>query len=223
MASSQQEFWEKLYERVGDRCISTRDHGLTPEESGQRDCEIIQSLLGHTHLGRALEIGAGNGRIATWSAAHADELVATELGTNLAKDCAERLSRHAHASVVCCSAEGLADFASGSFDSIYSMYVLQHIPEIEEVTKYLNESARLLRKGGRAVHQVRLRNLRTTTQQLSSGLARTLSKLPTFSKHWRGYRFSPEVLLELTDRYDHGICVRYKASAMHVWIIIDRH
>ena len=178
--------WDDWYRSLGGHVIATRTGGLTYEQSGRRDLELILSFAGRSPGTRVLEIGAGDARIARHLPQSA-EVVCLEPSAVIAEECRKNMG-DGRGTVIVGGSEQLAELPDASFDLIYSCFVLQHVSRADEGLQYLKETARLLRPGGAAVHEIRLWSVRGNTKQLLVDLARTPSALPTFSKRWRGWR-----------------------------------
>jgi 2-polyprenyl-3-methyl-5-hydroxy-6-metoxy-1,4-benzoquinol methylase len=97
---------------------------------------------------RALEIGCGPGRLLKPLSRMFGEVHGVDVSSEMIELARERLREipHAHAHVG--TGADLRQFASESFDFVYSYAVFQHIPSREVVFSYLLEAARVVKPGG---------------------------------------------------------------------------
>lgn len=89
----------------------------------------------------ALDSGCGTARFAAWNADEAGLMVGSDPATLFADAALERVA------LVQADSRRLP-FADGSFDKVFSLDVLEHFPH-EVIAAYLQETARVLRPGGR--------------------------------------------------------------------------
>jgi 2-polyprenyl-3-methyl-5-hydroxy-6-metoxy-1,4-benzoquinol methylase len=113
---------------------------------GWREIEALREPLGPLGipLGRALDFGCGIGRLSVALArffAHVD-------GVDISGEMIARAEPHPD--VTYHRADDLAAFADASFDFVYSMIVLQHMPQ-EMQHGYISEFFRVLKPGGVAM------------------------------------------------------------------------
>jgi SAM-dependent methyltransferase len=129
---------------------------------------------------RALEIGCGPGRLMKPLSQFFGEIHGVDVSDEMIRLARERLRSipHAHAHVG--SGAGLPQFASSSFDLVFSYAVYQHIPSRPVVLEYMRETFRVLKPGGIFRGQF-------------NGLAASI--LPDT---WRGVSFSGEDIKEFT-------------------------
>ena len=93
------------------------------------------------------------------------EVVCLEPSAVIAEECRKNMG-DGRGTVIVGGSEQLAELPDASFDLIYSCFVLQHVSRADEGLQYLKETARLLRPGGAAVHEIRLWSVRGNTKQL---------------------------------------------------------
>lgn len=118
--------------------------------------ELLQWNYALPRLGRVLEIGCGNAIGSAFIASEAEMVVASDLpaesvrthsiGLEAPRKLIEALGL-ANCRIVACSAEALP-FHDSSFDLVFSLYVLEHLPEKERA---LAEIWRVLNPGGLSV------------------------------------------------------------------------
>jgi SAM-dependent methyltransferase len=97
---------------------------------------------------RALEIGCGPGRLMKPLSRHFGEIHGVDVSDEMVGFARERLRDIPHAHVHATNGASLSQFASASFDFVYSYAVFQHIPSREVVLEYMRETHRVLKPGG---------------------------------------------------------------------------
>ena len=97
---------------------------------------------------RALEIGCGPGRIIKHIHSWFGEIHGVDVSDEMIAMARQNLEGIPHAHVHATNGSKLDQFASDSFDFIYSYAVFQHIPSKEVVFSYLEEAHRVLKPGG---------------------------------------------------------------------------
>jgi SAM-dependent methyltransferase len=97
---------------------------------------------------RSLEIGCGPGRLMKPLSRKFGEVHGVDVSDEMIAIARERLREIPHAHPHVGSGADLRQFASESFDFVYSYAVFQHIPSREVVFSYLFEAARVLKPGG---------------------------------------------------------------------------
>lgn len=126
------------YDREGDLRLS---QPVDPQRLAAR--ERFLASLAAVHPRRVLEIGSGPGRDAVAFLEAGHRYVAVDLSIEHARRC-----RATGAAVVLASARVLP-FADASFDALWSMSTLMHVPE-SAIGAALAELARVLAPGGTA-------------------------------------------------------------------------
>jgi cyclopropane fatty-acyl-phospholipid synthase-like methyltransferase len=126
------------------------DHAESAESfdsSGQRHLELMLQDLPWKPTWKALEIGCGVGRILKRLSKHISEVHGIDISEEMVRQARVNLVKEQNASVSL-TAGDLREFASESFDFVYSYRVFQHIPERYAVERYIQEAARVLKHGG---------------------------------------------------------------------------
>jgi ubiquinone/menaquinone biosynthesis C-methylase UbiE len=100
---------------------------------------------------RALDFGCGLGRMTRALAAHFDEVVGVDISEEMVRGAREANGDLDGASFVVNHADDLSRFPDASFDLVYSVIVLQHVPDRTAIESYVREFCRVLRPGGLAV------------------------------------------------------------------------
>ena len=125
-------------------------------ETGTREISLLLyqlRRLGHPPApGRALDFGCGVGRLTQPLASTFAEAVGVDASPTMI-ELARRLNLNAAARYVLNQSPALEQFATGSFDFVYSDIVLQHL-EPDAAKGYITEFLRLLKPGGVTVFQL---------------------------------------------------------------------
>lgn len=104
--------------------------------------------------GRALDFGCGLGRMTRALGAHFEECVGVDISEEMIRGARDANADVANVSFEVNHATDLRRFEDASFDLVYSMIVLQHVPDREAIESYVGEFCRILRPGGLAVFQL---------------------------------------------------------------------
>jgi len=100
---------------------------------------------------RALDFGCGAGRLTQALAAHVEHAVGVDVAPGMIET-AQRLNRKGERCEFVLNEQQALPFANASFDVVYSVIVLQHMPP-ELQRGYVAELSRVLRPGGLLVFQ----------------------------------------------------------------------
>lgn len=118
--------------------------------TGRDDIELWIARLAEAGVrlpgGRALDFGCGVGRLSRALAPHFERVVGVDVSRSMI-DLGRRLGPPANVEFVVNSRADLSRFATGEFDFVLSLLVLQHLPR-RLIRSYLLEFARVLRPGG---------------------------------------------------------------------------
>jgi ubiquinone/menaquinone biosynthesis C-methylase UbiE len=101
--------------------------------------------------GRALDFGCGLGRMTRALAQHFDEVVGVDISEEMIRGASDANADVDGVSFVVNHASDLNRFPDASFDLIYSVIVLQHVPDRVAIESYVSDFCRVLRPGGLAV------------------------------------------------------------------------
>jgi 2-polyprenyl-3-methyl-5-hydroxy-6-metoxy-1,4-benzoquinol methylase len=135
--------------------------------TGRRDVMDMIKMLGDAGVtvagGRALDFGCGMGRLTQPLAEHFNQVDGVDISAEMIRQ-ARRYNHHGdrvayHLNVT----EDLGVFDAETFDLVYTLVVLQHMP-VTLTFRYLEEFLRLLKPGGVAVFQVPLARTAHDTQ-----------------------------------------------------------
>jgi len=123
-------------------------------EVGRQDVESSREQLGRLGLpttwGRVLDFGCGAGRLSQALAHHAEAVVGLDVAPPML-EAARKLDRSGgRVTFVLNEDPDLRAFEDGSFDLVYTMRVMQHLPR-PVLESYLTEFVRVLQPGGVAI------------------------------------------------------------------------
>lgn len=104
---------------------------------------------------RMLDFGCGPGVIAIMAAAHVGKVLAVDVSRGVIA-ISRALEHPANVEFVANRKDDLSFIAAGSLDLVFSFVVLQHLTP-DQVRSFLGEFYRVLKPGGRAVLQIKLR------------------------------------------------------------------
>jgi ubiquinone/menaquinone biosynthesis C-methylase UbiE len=104
--------------------------------------------------GRALDFGCGLGRMTRALTAHFDVCLGIDISEEMVRGAREANADVTGVSFEVNKATDLSRFEDASFDLVYSMIVLQHVPDRDAIESYVREFCRVLRPGGLAVFQL---------------------------------------------------------------------
>lgn len=126
-------------------------------ETGRRETglvlDYVRGLGVPLRMGRALDFGAGVGRLSQALAEHFGAVVGIDIAESMVAE-ARRYNRHGdRVEYRVNTRDDLALLDAGAFDFVYSNITLQHVPP-EAAQRYIAEFFRVLRPGGIAVFQV---------------------------------------------------------------------
>jgi ubiquinone/menaquinone biosynthesis C-methylase UbiE len=111
--------------------------------------------LGHPEgRERALDFGCGLGRLTRPLAGRFDECVGVDISEGMVRGARELNADVPGATFVVNPAADLGRFDDASFDLVYSVIVLQHVPDRDAIESYVAEFCRVLRPGGLAIFQL---------------------------------------------------------------------
>ena len=181
--------------------------------------EPVLSLLGATfsrirtaepvEMRRALEIGCGPGRLMPGMRESFAEVHGVDVSDEMVSLAREHLREIAGTHVHRGSGSDLADLPSAYFDFVYSYAVFQHIPDAGIVTRYLEESARVLKPGG--VLACQLRGAATASWDGSGNDAT-----------WFGCVYPPQDVFALTRRCGLQLLQIGGIDTQYTWVVARR-
>jgi SAM-dependent methyltransferase len=141
------------------------------------EAEMVQPL---SRTGDALDFGCGVGRLTQALATRFDSVTGLDVSESMVEQ-AERLRRSEQANVrfIAC-AENTLPFPDSTFDLVFSLIVLQHVPP-RLARRYISEFLRVLRPGGTAIFQIPSESL-TRSSSDRVAIRRVMNALPS---NWR--------------------------------------
>ena len=121
--------------------------------SGRKVAEDILAWAGEG-LDRTavLEIGCGLGRVLVHFAPYFQTVHGIDIAPEMIEQ-ARRLDLPENVRLASTDGAGLEPYSDRQFDLVYSVLVFQHIPDESVVARYVEETERVLKPGGRAVFQ----------------------------------------------------------------------
>jgi hypothetical protein len=110
----------------------------------------------------------------------------------------------------------------GLVDDVFSYITLQHLPDRAAVLRYIKDTGRVLRPGGRGALQVRHPGLLPWAIDLVGHLAHAAQGHRVWSTAWRGTRVSAQALLAAAERSGVGAELRSRGRR-HLWVLAVEH
>ena len=138
-----------------------------------------------------VEIGCGPGRMTRRLAELAGRVVATDVSGEMLARCRRSLAGRTNVEYLQLPGDGaLAGIPDSSVDVVFSYITLQHVPTAAAQLRYLAESVRVLRPGGRAAIQVRATGWRAAVFDWAGHLGHFVAGRRTLRPEWRGSRLA---------------------------------
>ncbi|MBL8179310.1 MAG: class I SAM-dependent methyltransferase [Bryobacterales bacterium] len=202
------EDWNRRAREDAHYYVAFGRHGQEEEEFYATAHEVVYGLeyelnrlpRGNARERRALEIGCGPGRLLRPLSRRFGEIHGVDVSDEMVDLARRRLRDVPHAHVHLSAGADLRQFASESFDFVYSYAVFQHIPDKEVVYSYWREARRVLKTGGLFWFQV-------------NGLGESDAPPDT----WSGVRFTADDLREFADRYDFQMYTLEGVRTQYMW------
>jgi ubiquinone/menaquinone biosynthesis C-methylase UbiE len=139
------DFWDRSAGVDSLTAIVADSDELDYRSSGRAEAEALRRFLGPD--ARVLDIGCGTGRVMEHLAPWCREVHGIDISQRMVQGGRERLGHLAGVHFHHGNGYDLAGFEDGSFDVVYSIVALQHMPRTVAYN-YLLESHRVLRQGG---------------------------------------------------------------------------
>jgi ubiquinone/menaquinone biosynthesis C-methylase UbiE len=130
-----------VYDDIADHFSKTREYAW-PE---------VEAFLDGTAGERGLDIGCGNGRHTELLAAHVDHAVGVDVSSGLLASAQERMAERDWTGALVQGDAAALPFAEDTFDIGVYVATLHHLPSREARCRSLDELARVLGDGGRAL------------------------------------------------------------------------
>lgn len=160
-----QDCWERLskedplwailsYEDKKGRKWKLDDFLRTGQEDMHYYLEILQTLAGMPkHFDSVLDFGCGVGRLSQAWREHAALVTGVDISESMISQAHELASGIQNIKYICNSRPDLSNFASASFDLVFSHICLQHMPWAM-ARGYLKEFSRVCKPGGYVIFQL---------------------------------------------------------------------
>jgi ubiquinone/menaquinone biosynthesis C-methylase UbiE len=138
-------FWDRSADVDSLTAIVADGDELSYRSSGRAEAQALRRLLGSDAT--VLDIGCGTGRVMEHLAPWCREVHGIDISHRMVEGGRERLAHLPNVHFHHGNGYDLAGFEDGSFDVLYSIVALQHMPRTVAYN-YLLESNRVLRQGG---------------------------------------------------------------------------
>jgi SAM-dependent methyltransferase len=130
---------------------NVEDFFATGEAEVARVFSVLDGLVPPRPRGRALDFGCGVGRLTRALGARFEAVVGVDISEGMVAE-----ARRLNDAFPACefrvnAAPDLGQFETGSFDFVYSSIVLQHLPSVAEIQRYVAEFLRVARPAGLVV------------------------------------------------------------------------
>jgi SAM-dependent methyltransferase len=139
------DFWDRSAGVDSLTAIVTDSDERSYRSSGRAEAEALRRFLEPDAT--VLDIGCGTGRVMEHLAPWCREVHGIDISERMVQDGRQRLGHLANVRFHHGNGYDLAGFGDGSFDVVYSIVALQHMPRTVAYN-YLLESYRVLRRGG---------------------------------------------------------------------------
>jgi SAM-dependent methyltransferase len=139
------EFWDSSADIDSLSAIVVDSDERSYRSSGQREAEALRRLVGSGAT--VLDIGCGTGRVMEHLAPWCSEVHGIDISQRMVEGGRERLAHLPNVHFHHGNGYDLAGFEDGSFDVVYSIVALQHMPRTVAYN-YLLESNRVLKQNG---------------------------------------------------------------------------
>ena len=136
---------QAVYDRIADHFASTRAYAWPEVES------FVTAVADHDGLGRALDLGCGNGRHTELLAEHGADAIGVDVSRGLLSAAATRQREHGFAAALVQGDAATLPFADATVDQIVYVATLHHLRPEATRRQSLAELGRLLRPGGLAL------------------------------------------------------------------------
>lgn len=217
-------FWDSAARVNAAWYIATSHTAETPEffAHGAAETDALLRVTGvevrpdHT----LLEIGCGVGRMTQRLAELAGRVIATDVSAEMLARARRNLADRPNVTLIQIPGDGGLPCIDRSVDVVFSYITMQHVPSAEAQLRYLDESVRLLRPGGRAAIQLRASGPTARGLDWAGHLGHAVRGRRTLAGAWRGARLPPDALRRLA-RDDLWVEIRHH-TRRHIWFIASR-
>jgi SAM-dependent methyltransferase len=218
-------FWDAAAVKDAAWYVATGVHDLNEEffAAGAQETDFYLAMCGPPTLRRdaaVVEIGCGVGRMTRRLSQLAGRVIATDVSSEMLRRCRLNLADRYNVDYLQVPGDGtLTGIADASVDLVFSYITLQHVPGAEAQLRYVAESVRVLRPGGRAALQVRATGWSARAVDWTGHLGHWLTGRHTLRAEWRGARLAPEEIRH-TARTAGARAELLPHGRRHLWIVL---
>jgi len=222
-------FWDDAA-RGGDVWFVATGHRRQSEEfflQGANETDTFLKFCGVTPSpGQAvLEIGCGVGRMTRRLAQLFRRVIAVDVSEEMLRRCRDNLAGFPNVDYRQVAGDGTLDgVGDGEVDLVFSYLTLQHVTTPSAQLRYLQESARALRPGGKLAVQVRSPSAAAAVWAYVGHVLHLLQGRRTYVRAWRGSRVKPASAIDVLRRS--GVDASAKEwpsrplwSPAHLWLV----
>lgn len=232
-AEQSRAFWDDAAKRNAAWYVAT-GHAAESEQFFRQGGTEVENFLGFCgivpgHEQRVLEIGCGVGRM-TWRLAELfGHVTAVDISSEMLAHARKNLERYRNVDHLLVPGDGsLPGCEDSSHDVVFSYITLQHVANRRAQLRYLSESGRVLRPGGRLALQVRSGDRTSLVLEWLGHVAHALQGQSTLHRSWRGGRLGEKLIRETLDpSMEGGVDIRPwlqrpRFAPRHWWIVAKK-
>lgn len=219
-------FWDAAAAEDAAWYVATGAHVLSEDffARGAAETDLYLAMCGVPTLRRdatVLEVGCGVGRMTRRLSELAGRVVATDVSSEMLHRCRLSLADRDNVDYLQVPGNGaLAGVPDSSVDLVFSYITLQHVPDPQAQLRYVAESVRVLRRGGRAALQVRATGWSARAVDWAGHLGHWLTGRRTLRPEWRGARLAPD-RIHSTARAAGARVELLPHGRRHLWIVLE--
>lgn len=217
-------FWDAAARANAAWYIATGHTAESPEffAHGAAETDALLALTGVEVRPdqTVLEIGCGVGRMTHRLSELAGRVIGTDVSAEMLTRARRNLADRPNVTLVQIPGDGALPCTDGSVDVVFSYITMQHVPTVQAQLRYLSESIRLLRPGGRAAIQLRAPGVTARALDWAGHLAHALRGRRTLAGAWRGARLRPATLYGLGGEQVRVEIRRH--NRRHIWFVAGR-
>ncbi len=144
-----------------------------------------------------LEIGCGVGRMTLRLAELFGSVTAVDVSEEMLRRCRDNLRSHSNVIYRLVDGDGFLDgIGDGTVDVVFSYITFQHLPSVATQLRYFEESARVLKAGGKMAVQIRSTTPVAVALSYAGHLAHLTKGRRTLNRSWRGSRVKASAVVE---------------------------
>lgn len=142
--------WNNLAQENIYRAIWCSKGEVNPnwDEAANECLEVILKDIPIQQNWKVLDLGCGIGRLTKLMASRCDEMTGVDFSPEMIEQAKTYLASIPNVKLFVNNGMDLSLFENSSFDFVYSMITLQHIPSLFVIENYIAEIARVLKPGG---------------------------------------------------------------------------